>query len=63
MLACPGCGGRNPPELSICSVCHRRLDTQTGASRALRPRLVATLLLALVVGMVLLVLIRSAFLV
>jgi hypothetical protein len=63
MLVCIGCGGRNLPELDVCPFCHRRLGSQANDSRALRKRLasivVATLLLVLLVGVVLLVLIRT----
>jgi hypothetical protein len=60
MLVCPGCGGRNPPELDVCPFCNRRIGGQSNASRSSRTRrrasiVLATLLLALLVSVVLLV--------
>jgi hypothetical protein len=59
MLVCPGCGGRTALDLKICPFCNRRLGPQAIGSGILRPRLVAsilvaTLLLALFASMVLL---------
>jgi hypothetical protein len=64
MLVCPGCGGRNPPELDVCPFCNRRVGAQFNGSGSLRTRrlisiVLATLLLALLVSVVLLVLARS----
>ena len=65
MLVCPGCGGRNLPELNVCPFCHLRLGTQANGSRRSRPGrlagiLLATLLLALFASVVLIVIARAA---
>jgi hypothetical protein len=62
METCPGCGGRNPPELQVCPFCQYRLGAQTHAMRWLRPTLAGILLLALLVGVVIVVLIQPAWL-
>jgi len=49
MLVCPGCGGRNPPDLDLCPFCHRRGGGQKNGSRALRPLRSPTMLVAAVV--------------
>jgi hypothetical protein len=62
MLQCVGCGGRNPPELDVCSFCHRRLGAQANGARPRRPAstIVATILLLVVlVSVLLIVLVRS----
>ena len=66
MLVCPGCSGRNPPQLEVCPFCHRRLGARASLSRRLRAlRLMrmllgAVLVIVLVVGAGLLVLARAA---
>jgi hypothetical protein len=66
MLVCPGCGGRNSPDLDVCPFCRRRLGPRANGTGVLRPRrlssvVLATLLLALLVSVALLVLSRSSF--
>jgi hypothetical protein len=68
MLVCPGCHGRNPAESEVCAFCHLRLDNQaqTHAPTEPRPRrigglVLATVLLAVLLSVVLLVLARSTF--
>ena len=58
MLTCPGCGGRNPPELAVCPFCNLRLGEQANGS-ARRARLAALLFLVVLVSTVLLVLTRT----
>ena len=58
MIACPGCGGRNPPELEVCPFCEYRVGTRTQRSRWFRPSVVSVLLLALVLGAMVVLIIR-----
>jgi hypothetical protein len=66
MLVCPGCGGRNPPQVELCPFCHRRLGARGGgAHRPLVQRvggifLGAVLVIAVLIGVGLLVLARTA---
>ncbi len=65
MLVCSGCGGRNLPDLQVCPFCNRRIGAPANRSRLLRPRrlagiFLATVLLVLFVGAVVLVLARAA---
>jgi hypothetical protein len=46
MLACTGCGGRNPPEIRVCPFCHRRLGGKANGFAARRVRRLASILLA-----------------
>jgi hypothetical protein len=60
--ACPGCGGRNPPELQVCPFCQYRLGAQTRRARWLRPRPASWVLLALLIGACVLLLTQPALL-
>jgi hypothetical protein len=66
MLVCPGCGGRNSPDLDVCPFCRRRLGAHANGAGVLRPRrrssiVLAMVVLALLVSVALLVLARSPF--